>query len=221
MRIATKSSTAHCTIDLYVRYLLAQPQGSGCCELAEILKTVSHDSINRFLCRERYEPKDLFDELVNQGRLDWVGGVLSVDDTVLETPYSQREATALLGYFWSSKAAKPVLGLSLVTLFYTSATGLQVPVNYRLYDKAEGKTKNQYFQEMWQEVRQWGLRPQAVTSDTWYAAKANLNWLKNDQMGVLVGVAKNRQVLYPFNVPAALSTGREPDDSRLRASGLS
>ena len=194
MRIATKPSTAHCTIDLYVRYLLAQPQGSGCCELAEILKTVSHDSINRFLCRERYEPKDLFDELVNQGWLDLVGGVLSVDDTVLEKPYSQREATALLGYFWSSKAAKPVLGLSLVTLFYTSATGFQVPVNYRLYDKAEGKTKNQYFQEMWQEVRQWGLRPQTVTSDTWYAAKANLNLLKTDQMGFLVGVAKNRQV---------------------------
>ena len=194
MRILTKPSTAHCTIDLYVRYLLAQPQGSGCCELAEILKTVSHDSINRFLCRERYVPKDLFDELVNQGWLDLVGGVLSVDDTVLEKPYSQRKATALLGYFWSSKAAKPVLGLSLVTLYYASTNGLQVPINYRRYDKAEGKTKNQYFQEMWQAVRQWGLRPRAVTSDTWYAAKANLNVLKDDQTGFLVGVAKNRLV---------------------------
>ncbi|WP_346294389.1 IS701 family transposase [Sphaerothrix gracilis] len=194
MRILTKPSTAHCTLNLYVRYLLAQPQGSGCCELAEILKTVSHDSINRFLCRERYVPKDLFDELVAQGWIDLVGGVLSADDTVLEKPYAQRKATALLGYFWSSKAAKPVLGLSLVTLYYTSANGLQVPINYRLYDKAEGKTKNQYFQEMWQEVRQWGLCPRAVTSDTWYAAKANLNVLKDDQTGFLVGVAKNRLV---------------------------
>lgn len=194
LRILTKPSTAHCTIDLYVRYLLAQPQGSGCCELSEILKTVSHDSINRFLCRERYGPKDLFDELVAQGWLDLVGGVLSGDDTVVEKPYAQRKATALLGYFWSSKAAKPVLGLSLVTLYYTSANGLRVPINYRLYDKAEGKTKNQYFQEMWQEVRQWGLHPRAVTSDTWYAAKANLNVLKNDQTGFLVGLAKNRLV---------------------------
>lgn len=109
LRILTKPSTAHCTLNLYVRYLLAQPQGSGCCELAEILKTVSHDSVNRFLCRERYEPKDLLDELVSQGWIDLVGGVLSVDDTVLEKPYAQRKATALLGYFWSSKAAKPVL----------------------------------------------------------------------------------------------------------------
>ncbi|MEM9119667.1 MAG: IS701 family transposase, partial [Cyanobacteria bacterium P01_F01_bin.56] len=35
MRILTKPSTARCTLDLYVRYLLAQPQGAGCCELAE------------------------------------------------------------------------------------------------------------------------------------------------------------------------------------------
>ena len=65
------------------------------------------------------------------------------------------------------------------------SVGLRVLLNYRLYDKAEGKTKHQYFQEMWQEVRQWGLRPRAVTSDTGYAAKANLNVLKDDQTGFL------------------------------------
>jgi len=49
------------------------------------------------------------------------------------------KAPALLGYFWSSKAAKPVLGLSSVTLYYTSPNGLRVPINYRLYAKTEGK----------------------------------------------------------------------------------
>lgn len=193
LRLTTKPSTAACTIDFYVRYLLAKPQGSGCCERSEILKTVSHDSINRFLCRERYEPKDLFDERVAQGWIELEGGVVR-DDTVLEKPYSQRGATALLGYFWSRKAAKPVLGVSLVTLYYTCANGLRVPINDRLYDKADGKTKNQYFQQMWHQVRQWGLRPRAVTSDTWSAAKANLNCVKNDQTGFWVGIAKNRQV---------------------------
>lgn len=32
----------------------------GCNRLSEILGNVSHDSINRFLLRERYEAKDLF-----------------------------------------------------------------------------------------------------------------------------------------------------------------
>ncbi len=32
-----------------------------CCRLAEILENVSHESVNRLLLTERYEPKDLFD----------------------------------------------------------------------------------------------------------------------------------------------------------------
>lgn len=194
VRTLTKPSTAQCNLDLYVRYLLACPQGSGCCEMAEILNDVSHDSINRFLSRERYEPKDLFDVLLAHGQLELTGGVLSGDDTVIEKPYSTLESTALLGYYWSSKAGKPVLGIPLITLYYTSPSGVRVPVNYRIYDKREGKTKNEYLREMIQEVEQWGLKARAFTSDAWYASKDNLNLVKDARMGFLVGVAKNRLV---------------------------
>ncbi|MBD2362419.1 PEP-CTERM sorting domain-containing protein [Anabaena minutissima FACHB-250] len=39
---------------------------------------MSHDSVNRFLLRERYEPKDLFDEV--KQHINLVGGTLSADD---------------------------------------------------------------------------------------------------------------------------------------------
>lgn len=162
--------------------------------MAEILKDVSHDSINRFLLRERYEPKDLFDLLVGNGWIELTGGIVSADDTVLEKLYSNPKKMDLLGYYWSSKHSKPILGIPLITLYYTSPNGLRVPINYRIYDKQEGKTKNQYLQEMLQEVLAWGLRPTTFTSDAWYASKANLNLLKDVQLGFLVGVAKNRQV---------------------------
>ncbi|NJO72239.1 MAG: hypothetical protein HC825_12310 [Oscillatoriales cyanobacterium RM1_1_9] len=55
MRTLSKPSTANSDINCYVRYLLAQPQGSECYHLGAILKTVSHESVNRFLCREYYE----------------------------------------------------------------------------------------------------------------------------------------------------------------------
>ena len=49
----------------------------SCVRLAQILGNLSHDSINRFLWREDYTPKDLFDEVapqielvVSQGRTD-------------------------------------------------------------------------------------------------------------------------------------------------------
>jgi hypothetical protein len=47
------------------------------------LEDVSHDSINRFLLRERYEPKDLFETV--RSMVNLVGGILSIDDTVIET----------------------------------------------------------------------------------------------------------------------------------------
>ena len=45
---------------------------------------ISHDSVNRFLQRENYQPKDMFDEAAQS--LCLVGGTLSVDDTVLDKP---------------------------------------------------------------------------------------------------------------------------------------
>ena len=162
--------------------------------MAEILKPLSHDSITRFLNRERYDPKDLFDCIVEHSGIELTGGVLSGDDTVIEKPYSDPQKTELLGYYWSSKHAKPVLGIPLITLYYTSPHGVRVPITYRLYDKREGKTKNQYLREMIHEVQQWGVRPKAFTSDAWYASKTNLNGVKDVQLGFLVGVAKNRLV---------------------------
>ena len=126
MRTITKPSSANCDLNFYVRYLLACPQGSGCSQMAEILGNISHDSINRFLIRERYTPKDLFDFLVRTGKLQLIGGVLSGDDTLIKKPYSNIKACDLIGYYWSSKAGKPMLGIPLVTLYYTCPQGFTV-----------------------------------------------------------------------------------------------
>jgi hypothetical protein len=77
-------------------------------------------------------------------------------------------------------------------LYYTDLSGKSVPINYRIYKKQEGKTKNDYLREMIAEVLDWGLKPKTVTTDAWYASKENLKFLKNKELGFLVGVAKNR-----------------------------
>ncbi len=61
--------------------------------MAEILKTVSHDSINRFLQRERYQSKDLFDFITSHDWIDSLAGAISSDDTVIEKPYSNPKTT--------------------------------------------------------------------------------------------------------------------------------
>jgi hypothetical protein len=43
---------------------------------------------------------------------------------------------------------------------------MSVPINYIIYDKREGQTKNDYFREMVREIREWGVKPRIVTGDT-------------------------------------------------------
>jgi hypothetical protein len=69
-----------------------------CTGLSETMDS-SHDSANRFLLRESYTPADLFQEASPLLCLE--GGTLSVDDTVLDKPYSQK--MQWVGYFWSGK----------------------------------------------------------------------------------------------------------------------
>lgn len=192
IRTRTKPSTALCNLEQYTYFLLAESKYSGCCRLAEILDGLSHDSVNRFLLRERYEPKDLFNEL--KPHIDLISGTLSGDDTVIEKPYSDPNLTEVLGYFWSGNQHRPVKGINLITLYYTDKDGKSVPVNYRIYNKKEGKTKNDYFREMIIEVLSWGLKPQMVTGDTWYSSRENLKFLKKQKLGLMMGIAKNRQV---------------------------
>ena len=70
---------------------------------------VSHDGVTRFLARESYEPRDLFNESIKQ--VNPSGGTLNVDDSTLDKPYSQY--MALVSHFWSGKHHRVVKGLNL------------------------------------------------------------------------------------------------------------
>ncbi len=65
------------------------------------MENLSHDSVNRFLLRERYEPKDLFEEIKLD--INLVGGTKSYDDTVIDKPHSEPKITELIGYYYSGR----------------------------------------------------------------------------------------------------------------------
>jgi Transposase DDE domain len=210
IREISKPSTAQCNLEHYTLFLLSEPKYGGCSRLAEILEDVSHDSVNRFLLRERYEPKDLFNRV--KSIINLVGGILSVDDTVIEKLYSDIKHAELIGYFWSGKYHKSIKGLNLITLYYSDIYENSVPINYRIYDKREGKTKNDYFREMVIEVIAWGLKPRVVTGDSWYSGVENLKFLRNQKLGFLFGVEKNRTVSNEVGKYSQVSTLEIPDE---------
>lgn len=192
MRERSKPSTAKCTQSLYILFLLAEPKYVSCVRLSEVMADLSHDSVNRFLLREKYTPKDLFEEVKDQ--LILVGGIASVDDSVVDKPYSDPSKAELIDYFWSGKHKRTVKGINLITLYYTDITGSSYPVSFRIYDKRAGQTKNDYFREMVKEVQAWGLKPDWVTGDSWYSSIENLKFLRNEKVSFLFGIADNRLV---------------------------
>jgi hypothetical protein len=113
---------------------------------------------------------------------------------LLSEPKQEVNSTELIGYFWSGKFHKTIKGINLITLYYRDIHGNPVPINYRIYDKKEGKTKNDYFREMVLEVISWGLKPKLVTGDSWYSGVENLKFLRKQKLGFLFGVETNRTV---------------------------
>ncbi|MFU8544243.1 IS701 family transposase, partial [Acinetobacter junii] len=92
------ASTATCTLPIYMGFLMTEPNSISCTQLAETYN-ISHDSVNRFLEREDYTPHDLYQESIQH--IDNNKLIVSIDDTVLDKPYSQH--MDLVSYFWSGK----------------------------------------------------------------------------------------------------------------------
>lgn len=175
----------------YITYLLSEPKGSSCVRSGKVLR-VSHDEVNRFLAGGAFSGKDLFDKALPL--IEPTGGTVSIDDTVIDKPFSASGKTELVAKFYSGRHHKTVLGINLIVLHYTDIHGVNVPVNWRVYRHSEGKSKNDYFQQMYREVMLWGLKPYFVTADAWYSSLENLKFLRNQEVGFLVGLEKNRIV---------------------------
>ena len=82
-------------------------------------------------------------------------GIQSVDDTVLDRPYSQEGKTELVGYFWSGLHRKAVKDINLVTLFYGEVGGMRVPVNLRLADTPPCKMVERCELGGWPDLMPW------------------------------------------------------------------
>ena len=113
---------------------------------------------------------------------------------MIDKPYSQPDKCEFIGFYWSGKHHKVVKGINVITLFYTDPNGVRVPVNYRIYNSFDNKTKNDYFLEMLDEVLEWGLLPSYVTGDAWYSSLKNLKHIRKHGLNSLFGIEGNRLI---------------------------
>lgn len=184
-----------CSAEDYIQFLLATPRVCSATEAARVQPErpapPAHDAFTRLLARLEPEPAALWDEVRPLVRRS--GGVLVLDDTVLDKPYAHK--MGLVGPFWSGKHQRVLRGINLVTLAWTDGDAVY-PTDYRLVDPAEipKRTKNDLFRDMLAAAKARGFAPACVCFDAWYSGKENLKAVRACGWHFLCPVRSNRRV---------------------------
>jgi hypothetical protein len=119
-------------------------------------------------------------------------GVLIVDDTISEKPYS--DENDIVCWHYDHTSGEVIKGINLMTaLYYVPSRGLSLPVEFHLIakteqyvDKKSGKTKrrspitkNEYYRMMLQQAVINQIPFKYVLNDVWFAAADNMNFVKH------------------------------------------
>jgi hypothetical protein len=180
----------------YINFIIATPRSVTATEAERVqpnsTNAAAHDAFTRLLERLEPDSKTLWEEAKSQ--IDLNNGVLVLDDSTLEKPYSP--FNAVVYRHWSGKQGEVVEGINLITLLWTDGARC-VPVDYRVFNKdRDGKTKNDHFSEMLLEAFERGFNPDLVCFDSWYASIENLKLCRALGWHFLTRLKSNRQIRF-------------------------
>lgn len=177
----------------YIDFLVASPRVASGTEAARTQPTranpPAHDAYTRRLHRLEPDAGALWAEAEALVARD--GGVLVLDDSVLDKPYARK--MDLVARQWSGKHGRVVWGIGLVTLLWSDGEAL-IPCDYRLYDRADGLTKNDHARALLDTAKARGFVPAMVLFDSWYASLANLKAVRGHGWHWTTQLKANRAV---------------------------
>jgi hypothetical protein len=212
-------------LDIYSDYLISafgQTTGTG---LAGLLGGgVSHDQIQRLLSKERLGSAELW-QIVKPyvGQIEQGEGVLIIDDSIAEKPYT--DENEIICWHYDHSQDRSVKGINFVTCLY-HANGYSLPVGFSIVakteyyvDKKDGKqkrrspiSKNEYYRDLLSVAKRNHIPFSYVLSDVWYSAAENMMFIKHDlEKDFIMPLKANRKVA--LSEQRSMATAR-PDDTR-------
>ncbi len=199
-------------LELYSDYLLSAFSHTTATGLSAMTAgAVSHDRITRFLASKEMDSRALWrlvKPLVRQVEGD--EGVLVIDDTIEEKPYT--DESELICWHYDHSKGRSVKGIDLISVLYQvghQAGEVSVPVAFELVKKGgwvfDGKkerwrrkslkTKNEMYREMLSACHNNRLKFRYVLSDVWYSASENMNHIKRElEKEFIMPLKSNRKV---------------------------
>ena len=195
-------------LDLYSDYLISAFGQTTATGLSALLNgEISHDSVQRFLAGERQTSVDLWRVVkAHVRKIESAEGVLIVDDSIAEKPYT--DENEIICWHYDHSQQRNVKGINFVTCLYHSA-GISLPVGFELIAKTEHytdpkdgkekrrspKTKNEYYREMTHQAVRNQIQCKYVLNYVWFSAADNMVFvkitLKND---LVMPLKSNRKV---------------------------
>ena len=187
----------------YINFLVATPRTCTCTEAARVQPdspdAPAHDSFTRSL--HRLEPDAEARWAEAEPLVDRRRDAPVIDDST-SAKLSARKIE-LVTRHWSGKHRDVITGINLITLLWTDGDR-KIPVDYRIYSKADGKTKNDHFWEMMLIAKGRGFEPEYVLFDGWYASLEDLKQVRDHGRRWITRLKANRKVTPDDRVSRAL-----------------
>lgn len=178
----------------YLNFVIATPRQVTATEAERVQPeskdAPAHDAFTRLLTRLEPDAETLW--MDSQTQIEKEKGLLVLDDSTLDKPYSARNDLVYRHY--SGKHGEVVSGINLITLLWTDGDRA-VPCDYRIFDKdTDGRTKNDHFSELVMSAYERGFAPEMVCFDSWYSSLDNLKLIRGLGWHFLTRLKGNRQV---------------------------
>jgi len=195
-------------LELYTDYLIASFGKTTATGLSEILDgEISHDKITRFLSKEDYTSKELWQIIKKDVReIEDEDGVLIFDDTVQEKQYSKE--SELICWHWDHTFNRNIKGINLLNCVYY-ANGVSLPIAFELVkkptqfkDPKTGKvkrkseiTKNEMLRDMLKTSQQNQVKWRYALADSWFSSSENMNYINDDLKKHFIFALKSNRLI--------------------------
>jgi hypothetical protein len=179
-------------LELYTDYLLSSFSYTTATDLSRVTDgRVSHDKITRFLSQNELNSSKLWrlvKPLVRQLEEE-ASGVLIIDDTIEEKPYT--DESELICWHYDHSKSTNVKGINLLSTLYQVGE-ISIPVAFELVKKTEWvfnkkkkrwqrkspRTKNELYRQMLEASKKNRIKFRYVLNDVWYASAENMLYVK-------------------------------------------
>lgn len=198
-------------LDIYTDYLICQNQKATAIGLSNLLEgALSHDQITRFLNRNEYSSKDLWQYVKTDVRQheQTIGGVFIVDDSIEEKPYT--DENEIISWHFSHAKGRCVKGINILSGLIRYSD-IALPVSYEVINKdlhfcdiktkkekrQASTTKNQLFRAMVKQAVSNQILFDYVLADNWFGAKDNMEFVHYEiKKFFAFGIKANRLVAF-------------------------